>query len=81
MFTVQMTPATLGDKTATLTIDHNQGTGVTEVPLDGNGYGSGSGTGGSKDRQTYYACSAGDPAALWPIALAAGWLARRRRRR
>jgi MYXO-CTERM domain-containing protein len=72
VFTVVMQPDSGGFKTAQLVIQHSEG--ATTVDLDGTGDG-----GSPKDRETYYACSTGRGAALWPIALAL--LALRRRRR
>jgi MYXO-CTERM domain-containing protein len=72
LFMVVMQPDTAGFKTAQLVIQHSEG--ATTVDLDGTGDG-----GSPKDRETYYACSTGRGAALWPIALAL--LALRRRRR
>jgi len=74
-FTLAMTPRTTGQKSATLDIDYAGG--LTGVALQGDGFGSDSG--GTKPRETYYACGAGRPVALWPIALALLALVRRRR--
>ncbi|HEY5946052.1 MAG TPA: choice-of-anchor D domain-containing protein [Kofleriaceae bacterium] len=71
VFMVAMQPHAPGYKTAQLVITHSAGTSTAE--LDGTG------EGGNKDRETYYACSTGHGAALWPIALALLLLRRRRR--
>lgn len=72
-FMVVMQPDSNGLKTAKLMIEHDQG--VTTADLDGTAEG-----GSEKERETYYACSTGRGAALWPIALALLVLRRRRRR-
>jgi hypothetical protein len=69
---VVMQPKADGFKTAQLVIAH--GAGNTTVDLDGTGEG-----GENKERETYYACSAGRGAGLWPIAFALLLLRRRRR--
>ncbi len=74
MFALVMSPHSPGVKNATLVITYDSGS--TSVPLDGN---AGVGGGSGKNRETYYACSAGRPGGWWPIALAL--LALRRRRR
>jgi MYXO-CTERM domain-containing protein len=74
VFMVVMQPESSGYKMAQLVIEH--GEGMTLADLDGTGDGM---LTGGKDRETYYACSTGRGAALWPIALAL--LALRRRRR
>lgn len=72
---VLMHPQANGVRTATLVID---GPNVS-VPLDGTGFG---GTGdGTKDRETYYACSAGRAVGLAPLGLAVAFVIARRRRR
>jgi hypothetical protein len=75
LFMVVMQPETGGYKAAQLVLEHSAGT----TPVDLDGTGDGEGTSG-KDRETYYACSTGRGAALWPIALALVLLRRRRRR-
>jgi hypothetical protein len=75
-FMILMAPKTPGPKHAQLEIDP-AGSAAILVDLYGNAGGSAS----SGERQTYYACSTGRAVALWPIALALAWLARRRRRR
>jgi uncharacterized protein (TIGR03382 family) len=78
-FLVVMTAHAAGMKSAKLVVTHAQGT--TTADLDGTGYG-GSDTGGDKDRETYYACSAGGNASsTWPVAILVLVLARRRRRK
>ncbi|HEY5920747.1 MAG TPA: choice-of-anchor D domain-containing protein [Kofleriaceae bacterium] len=74
VFMVIMQPDNGGFKTARLVIAHSAG--GTNVDLDGTGEGEGN----IKDRETYYACSTGRGAALWPLALALLALRRRRRR-
>ena len=54
---------------------------LTGEPFGPGGGGSGSGSGSGPDKSSYYACSAGKPVALWPLALALFALRRRRRRR
>lgn len=76
-FLILMNPKTVGAKTAQL--DFGYPGGPSLVALDGTGIGSGD-TGGTKDRETYYACSVGSPGGLIPLA-AVGLLLRRRRRR
>jgi hypothetical protein len=71
-FMIIMQPKTAGMKVAQLVIAHDAGS--TTADLDGTGEG-----GGNKDRETYYACSAGRGAGLWPLLIAL--LALRRRRR
>jgi hypothetical protein len=73
-FLVVMTPHALGLRSAQLVIDHDGTTSTAD--LEGTGLGSG----GTKDRETYYACTTGHPSNLAPLALAL-MLARRRRRR
>jgi hypothetical protein len=70
-FTVVMQPKSSGLKSARLAIAHDQGT--TFADLDGTGEGI------NKERETYYACSTGRSAGLWPLLIAL--LALRRRRR
>jgi len=78
-FLVVMLPHSPGMKAAQLVVEHAQGT--TTADLDGTGYG-GSDTGGDKDRETYYACSAGGNASgTWPVAILVAVLALRRRRK
>jgi hypothetical protein len=72
-FMVVMQPDSNGVKTAKLMIEHDQGT--TTADLDGTAEG-----GSLTERETYYACSTGRSAALWPLALALLALRRRRRR-
>jgi hypothetical protein len=74
VFMVVMQPDSGGFKMAQLLIQHSAGS--TAVDLDGTGDGTAT---DDKERETYYACSTGRGAALWPIALAL--LALRRRRR
>jgi uncharacterized protein (TIGR03382 family) len=75
-FLVVMSPHASGMKSAQLVVAHSQG--MTTAELDGTGY-TGTDPGGTKDRETYYACSAGGSAGAWPILLAL--LALRRRRK
>lgn len=74
VFMLIMQPETAGYKTAQLVLSHSAGT--TTVNLDGTGDGATNG----KDRETYYACSTGRGASLWPLALALVLLRRRRKR-
>ncbi|MBV8759582.1 MAG: choice-of-anchor D domain-containing protein [Deltaproteobacteria bacterium] len=78
-FLVVLIPTSAGPKTAQMVFAYPGGT--TTVDLDGTGIGPGDTTGG-KDRETYYACSAGGggAASMLPIALAV-CAARRRRSR
>lgn len=64
----------VGPKLATFSVDHDGGT--SSVPLEGEGLGD---TLGGPDRGSYYACSTGRASSLWPLALAALLLRRRRR--
>jgi MYXO-CTERM domain-containing protein len=73
VFMVVMQPETPGFKIAQLVLSHSEGTTVAD--LDGTAEGS------PKDRETYYSCSTGHAAAIWPIGLALLALRRRRRRR
>jgi uncharacterized protein (TIGR03382 family) len=75
-FLVVMSPHAVGMKSAQLVVTHSQG--MTTADLDGTAY-TGTDPGGTKDRETYYACSAGGSAGAWPILLAL--LALRRRRK
>lgn len=77
-FLIAMTPHSNGLKDAQLVVDYEGGS-VT-ANLDGNGFGGDDGTAGG--RKTYYACSTGQPAGLWPIlgAVLAVLGVRRRRR-
>ena len=76
-FLVLMDPKTYGVKTAQLVFSYAGGTST--VDLDGTGVG-GVAPGGTKDRETYYACSTGTPTGFAPLAFAALLLRRRRRR-
>jgi hypothetical protein len=77
---VVMNAQTPGDLSATFEIDYAGGSATVALvgePYDPN---AGSGDGGStSDKSSYYACSTGHGAALWPIALALVALRRRRR--
>lgn len=65
----------VGVKQSTFKVDYDGGT--ASVALQGEGLGDlGRGTG----RGSYYACAAGRPAALWPVAIALLVLRRRRAR-
>jgi hypothetical protein len=75
-FTLVMNPHTPGPKSATLVITY--ATGQQMVDLEGAA--DAGDTGSTKERETYYACGTGRPVSAWPIALALGWLVRRRRR-
>lgn len=77
-FLVLMDPKTYGVKSAQLVFSYAGGTST--VDLDGTGVG-GVAPGGTKDRETYYACSTGSASGLWPAAFAALLLRRRRPRR
>ncbi len=70
----------VGNESATFMVDYDGGTASVALTGDGAGSdaGSGSGVGGEK---SYYTCSAGHPASLWPIVFAIGFVVRRRRRR
>ena len=74
---VVMNSATPGTKMATFEVDYTGGS--TTVALAGEPFVPGGTLGGGSDKSSYYACSTGRPAALWPIALAV--LALRRRAR
>jgi hypothetical protein len=76
IFMVVMQPDTAGVKAAQLVLAHDGTTTVAD--LDGTADGD---VVGGKDRETYYACSAGRGAAGWPIALALFAIMRRRRTR
>lgn len=68
---IVMRPSTVGPKEATFAVDHDGGTAT--IALVGEGM--------AESRGSYYACAAGRPAALWPIALALlvlRWRAHRR---
>jgi uncharacterized protein (TIGR03382 family) len=69
---VVFAPRTVGDKTATFSVDFEGGT--TSVMLLGEGIG-----GILEGPKGYYACSAAGASALWPIGLALLVLRRRRR--
>lgn len=73
-FMVVMQPKSNGFKTARLVAQHADGIAV--AALDGTGEGA-----DEKQRETYYACSAGRASALWPLGLALLALRRRRSRR
>jgi hypothetical protein len=73
VFMIVMQPETGGFKSAQLVIEHSAGSTIAE--LDGTAEG-----GTNKERETYYACSTGRGAALWPIAFALLLLRRRRGR-
>ena len=76
-FVIVMAPRTPGPKIAQLIIQH--AAGAQTVELVGNGAGE---VPAPPSRDTYYRCSAGGGATgAWPLALALGLLARRRRRR
>ena len=77
-FLVVMTAATPGAKAAQMMFSFPGGPQM--VALDGTGVG-GVAPGGTTDRETYYACSTGQPGGLAPAAFAALLLRRRRRRR
>ncbi len=70
----------VGNESATFMVDYDGGTASVALTGDGAGSdtGSDSGPGGEK---SYYSCSVGHPASLWPIVLAIGFVVRRRRRR
>jgi hypothetical protein len=71
-----------GSVDATFEIDYSGGSSTVALvgePYDPNA-GSGSDGGSTSDKSSYYACSTGRGAALWPIALALVALRRRRRR-
>jgi hypothetical protein len=72
-YSIVMIPAARGPQAAQLEIDYASGP-ATIVPLTGDGEVT------AKNRETYYACGVGRPAPAWPVVLALGWLARRRRR-
>ena len=72
-FMLVMQPHSNGLKTAQLIIEHSDG--MTIADLDGTGF-----NGATKERETYYACSTGKPAAALPIALALLLLRRRKHR-
>ena len=76
-YVIVMLPQSPGLKSAQLEVDYAGSSAM--VPLTGVG----SSDVNPKDRETYYACSAGGGrgTAAWPIAVACAWLARRRRRR
>lgn len=74
---VILSPRSVGPKEATFLVDHDGGTAT--VSLTGEGLGADI-TGGGSGPASYYACSTGTPSALWPLALAFGLLALRRRR-
>jgi MYXO-CTERM domain-containing protein len=74
-FLLVMTPRANGPRSAQIVIEHSAG--ATTADLDGDGYGGE--VEGTKDRETYYACSSTTGRAPWPLALAL--LALRRRRR
>jgi MYXO-CTERM domain-containing protein len=76
MFLVLMSPHSNGPKMATFVIQHDRGPAV--VAIDGTGF-AGADPGTPSDRETYYACSTGEPAAMLPIVFAL--LALRRRRK
>ena len=65
----------VGPKIATFSVDYDGGT--ASIELDGEGLGSATGNG---PKSSYYACSAGRPAELWPFAFALAVLVVRRRR-
>jgi MYXO-CTERM domain-containing protein len=68
---------TVGPKQASFAVDYDGGT--ASIELDGEGLGDlGAGDGG---RGSYYACSTGQPTALWPLAFVLGLVLRRRARR
>lgn len=75
IFMVVMQPDTAGYKTAQLVLAHDGTTTIAN--LDGTADGD---VASGKDRETYYACSAGRGAAGWPIALVLFAVVRRRRR-
>jgi MYXO-CTERM domain-containing protein len=79
---VVMNAQTVGEKDATFEIDYDSGSAT--VPLTGVAFdpnAAGSDGGGGTDKSSYYACSAGRGAALWPIGLALLALRRRRKSR
>jgi hypothetical protein len=72
------TPSTVGVlEQATLQITYSGGSAT--VALDGIGTSS-AGSGGKPDRETYYACASNRPLGLVPLALALGFVLRRRKR-
>jgi hypothetical protein len=74
-YAIIMLPTSHGRQDAQLQIDYDMAPSTT-VPLQGDAEIQ------NNARETYYACGVGGGAAApWPIALALGWLARRRRRR
>ena len=93
-FTVAARPQTTGRHDADIIVMSDSVTApmlTTSIHVDGTcmtascdpdpGSGSGSG-GGPSQRASYYACSAGQPSAAWPVLLAlvfVGWNRRRRR--
>jgi MYXO-CTERM domain-containing protein len=66
----------VGSKAATFAVDYAGGTAM--VPLMGEGVGDP--VAATPGRGSYYACSAGQPSSLWPLAIALGLVLRRRRR-
>jgi hypothetical protein len=74
LFMIVMQPRTPGYKTAQLALVHDQGT--TLANLDGTAEGGEN----PKERETYYACSAGRSGPMWPLAVVLLALRRRRRR-
>jgi hypothetical protein len=64
----------VGVKQSTFKVDHDGGT--ASIAIVGEGLGD-----LGKGRASYYACAAGRPSALWPIAIALIGVVRRRRRR
>jgi len=70
----------VGNEAATFMVDYDGGTASVALTGDGAGSDAGSGTGPAGEK-SYYTCSAGHPASLWPIVFAIGFVVRRRRRR
>lgn len=74
IFMIVMQPRTPGYKTAQLSLVHDRG--KTLANLDGTGEGGEH----PKERETYYACSAGRGGSMWLLAVVLLVLRRRRRR-
>lgn len=66
----------VGPKQASFAVDYDGGT--ASIAIAGEGLGDLGPSGGG--RGSYYACSTGHPAALWPLAIALALVLRRRRR-
>jgi hypothetical protein len=78
---VVMNAQTVGEKDAMFEIDYDGGSAI--VPLTAVAYDPSAvdGSDGGSDKSSYYACSTGHGASLWPIGLALLALRRRRIRR